>query len=249
MIFNLTAREWPLALSDLFLPRQCIVCGKPLALRERHICVGCLADMPRTFFSGQRRNQMADRFNALIQRDLDSAIMVPYSYATALFFYRAGTGYRNITKRLKYHADIGTGRFFSGMLGKEMALSPLYKDVDTIIPVPLHWSRRWSRGYNQAEVIARTLASSLEAEVRLDILYRPGRTRSQARLKIEEKAANVEGAFKMRKGAKLPTGSHILLVDDVFTTGATLHSCYKALEEELGSKTRISVATLAYVGF
>ena len=100
------------ALLDLFLPRECVVCGRILSVHERHVCVSCLADLPRTFFSKQRRNQMADRFNGLIARGLNPELVGGYSYATALFFYRSGTGYRDITRRLKYHSDLNAGRFF-----------------------------------------------------------------------------------------------------------------------------------------
>ena len=190
---------------------------------------------------------MADRFNDLVQRSLDSG-RPGYSYATALFFYRASSGYRDITRSLKYHSNLGIGRYFSRKLGDEMAESGLYSDVDTIIPVPLHWMRRWSRGYNQAEVIAKGIARRLGAEVRTDVLWRPRRTQSQAKLTLEEKTANVSGAFLMKNDADVSGCKHILLVDDVFTTGATLCSCYLALSRELPKNSRISVATLACVG-
>ncbi len=134
-------------LLDLILPRACAVCGRTLLMNERYLCPACLADLPRTYFSKMRRNQMADRFNDLVQRSLDSG-RPGYLYATALFFYRSSTGYRDITRNLKYHSNLGIGHYFSQMLGSEMAESGLYSDVDTIIPVPLHWTRNWSRGYN-----------------------------------------------------------------------------------------------------
>lgn len=249
MIGNVTFKDILVALGDLVMPRDCIVCGKPLALRERHLCVGCLADLPRTYYSAMPHNQLADRFNSLIQRDLDEyGGFEEYSYATSLFFYRSQTGYRLITQRLKYHADIAAGRYFASMLGREMASSPHYSDVDAVIPVPLHWSRRWSRGYNQSEIIARVLASCLGAELRTDILRRSRRTRTQTKLSVERKARNVDGAFRVRSKVAVPEYSHILLVDDVFTTGATLHSCQKALRKVWPWPVRISVAALASVG-
>ena len=90
MIRNVTFYDVLTALGDLIMPRECIVCGRPLALRERHLCIGCLADLPRTYFSNMPHNQLADRFNALIQRDLDATcVFEEYSYATSLFFYRS----------------------------------------------------------------------------------------------------------------------------------------------------------------
>ena len=243
MILGLSAGDGLVSLADLFLPRPCAVCGRLLSLRERHICTECLSDLPRTYFSCQSHNQMADRFNALLD-----PVPPVYSYATALFFYRSGTGYRNITKRLKYHADLRCGEYFADMLGKDMAGSELFKDVDAVGPVPLHWTRRLSRGYNQAEIVARVLAERLEAGLRRDVLERPRKTRTQTRLSIEEKASNVSGAFRLRRGADLSGVRHILLVDDVFTTGATLRECFMALVPVISPGTRISAATLAYVG-
>lgn len=249
MIRNVTFYDVLTALGDLIMPRECIVCGRPLALRERHLCIGCLADLPRTYFSNMPHNQLADRFNALIQRDLDAGgVFEEYSYATSLFFYRSQTGYRLITQRLKYHSDYAVGRYFASMLGREMAASPVFEDVDAVIPVPLHWTRLWSRGHNQAEIIAAVLSESLEAELRTDILYRVRRTRTQTKLSVESKSHNVEGAFGVRRLKTPIEYSHILLVDDVFTTGATLHSCRKALRQVLPPQVRISVATLACVG-
>jgi len=249
MIGNVTFNDVLTALADLVMPRECIVCGKPLAMRERHLCIGCLADLPRTYFSNMPHNQLADRFNALIQRDLDAGgVFEEYSYATSLFFYRSQTGYRLITQRLKYHSDYAAGRYFASMLGREMVTSPMFEDVDVVIPVPLHWTRRWSRGHNQAEIIAAVLAEKLGARMRADILYRARRTRTQTKLSVERKAHNVERAFHVRRLKAGHEYSHILLVDDVFTTGATLHSCHRALRCVFPPPVRISVAALACVG-
>lgn len=198
-----------------------------------------------------------------------------YAYATALFFYRAESGYSQITRQLKYHGDIPAGRLFGQMLGKKIASAEHFADVDAVIPVPLHWTRKWSRGYNQAEIIAREVASILGAELRTDILQRSRRTRTQTKLSIEGKAANVHGAFRVREDiikcfknnsscrnkfnchnelnkkadcSDLTNLKHLLLIDDVFTTGSTLHACYQALRSIFPPEVRISVATLAFVG-
>ena len=189
---------------------------------------------------------MADRLNALIQRNLKEP--EPYTYATSLFYYRASTGYRDITKSLKYRGDISSGKYFSKMLAEEIAGSRLYSDVDAVVPVPLHWTRRWSRGYNQAEVIGETIARRVGAKFIPYILKRHRRTKTQTKLSVEGKVDNVKGAFKLRKGADLSGFRHILLVDDVFTTGATVNSCRGILREISDPGSRISVATLACVG-
>lgn len=231
------------ALLDLVLPRVCVVCGSPLMPREHHICLECLGDLPETRYAILGHNPMADRFNARIQVDEYE----PYAYAAALYHYRADAGYKRISQALKYHQDIGTGRWAARLLGERLADSPLYADVDLVVPVPLHWTRLWQRGYNQAAVIARELGRLLEAPCAERLLRRTRRTRTQTRLSGEAKARNVSGAFALRS-ARRPVARHILLVDDVFTTGATLAACHAALRRAYGPQVRISVATLGVVG-
>ena len=237
------------ALLDLVLPRVCLVCGRPLLPRERHLCTECLADLPETRYATLAHNPMADRFNARIRVEEYE----PYAYAAALFHYRADAGYKKIPQALKYHRDFAAGRWAARLLGERLAASPLYADVDLVIPVPLHWTRRWRRGYNQAALIAREVARVLGVPCAERALSRRRRTRSQARLAGRtERAANVEGAFapgRRRSGrADLSAARHILLLDDVFTTGATLAACHDALRRSCGPQVRISVATLGVVG-
>ena len=241
---------------DLLLPRTCIVCGCRLNLQERHLCLHCLMEMPLTYFWQQPHNPMADRFNDLMQKDIGERKEV-YAYAAALFVYRGDAPFKKIPYHIKYQGDISAGRYFGEMLGARMRGCAHWSDVDLIIPVPLHRLRRLKRGYNQAEVIAEGLASAMGVPVRTDLLVRRKKTATQTRLNLEEKAANVKGAFEavaeqiqalmeVEVGAEAVT--HVLLVDDVFTTGSTLMACFTALREVFPPGVRISVATLAFVG-
>lgn len=182
------------------------------------------------------------------------------------------------------------GRHFARRLGARLAESPLYEDVDLIVPVPLHGFRHFRRGYNQAEIIARALAEKMGKSDKLcvNLLRRTRHTKTQTQLSIEQKQRNVADAFRVSPrslallsrrtsgassvparcapsvsqstpgapsasasvSASAPSGfpRHILLVDDVFTTGSTLSQCHKALRQVFPPTVRISVATLAFVG-
>ena len=238
---------------DMFLPRVCIVCGCRLLRHERHLCLGCHMDMPLTRFWERSHNPMADKFNEVIQDSIEAGgPHEPYAYAAALFLYHSEAGYRHIPYQIKYHGNLKAGEHFGAMLGKKLAVSPLWSDIDMIIPVPLHWTRQWKRGYNQAEVIARAAAKALGVPVRTDILMRKRRTKTQIKLDINEKAKNVAGAFAVTEDARAifrngGTVRHIVLLDDVFTTGSTLGACFTALRTVFPPSVRISVVTLGYV--
>ena len=230
--------------ADLLMPRVCLCCGCKLGPQEEHLCTSCLSDIPLTRYWKLRENPMSEKFNALIQQTMgDNAGYQPYSYAASLFFYR--DSYKPVTRALKYHRNFSAGKFFASMLGRQLRDAALFADVDLVIPVPLHWTRRLHRGYNQAEIIAKELAKEMGAACRTDLLRRTRRTRTQTRLDSAERAKNVGGAFRCT--GKCACAGHILLVDDVFTTGSTAVACEKALRDRLGGKVRISVATLACV--
>ena len=239
------------AMFDILLPRTCIVCGRKLILQEKFLCLHCASDIPLTRFGIMKHNPMADKFNELIQKGLDDSWrQEAYAFASALFFYEDESGYRHIPHQIKYQGNLSAGRYFGRMLGRELLSAEWASDVDVIIPVPLHWKRRWSRGYNQAEIIAEGVAAELGVPMRTDILKRVRKTQTQTKLEVSEKSVNVAGAFLVNapKHILLNGPKHILVVDDVFTTGSTLHACFEALRTVFPPEVRISVATLAFVG-
>jgi predicted amidophosphoribosyltransferase len=267
--------DYVIALGDLMMPRACLACGRRLGMRERHLCLSCAADVPYTRFWLAAHNPLADRFNAVLERHRGTEPM-DYAYAAALLYYKGA--YRSIPRALKYQGNLAAGRHYGALLGRRLAAAPHFADIDLVIPVPLHWTRLRSRGYNQAEILARALVDAFCAapstvipgltrnlpEVRTDLLVRARRTRTQTRVSVDQKAQNVASAFQvparftlwtrflsLSKDAPespaevLASARHILLVDDTFTTGATLYACYAALRPF--TTARISIATLAAV--
>lgn len=229
---------------DVLMPRCCLVCGRELGSREEHLCIRCAADLPLTYYWEIPHNPMANQFNALLERARPPGEAMEYVRAVALLYYHHENPYKQIPRALKYGANLSAGRYFATRLGRYMTAFPSFTNVDTVIPVPLHWWRRYRRGYNQAQVLAAALAKELGARLRTDILVRNGRTGSQTRLDAEARLRNVQGAFRVRKPCP---GKHLLIVDDTFTTGATLSACYFALRAVVGPNVRISIATLSVV--
>ena len=286
-VLTLNFKDTLSALSDLMMPRVCIVCGRELTLREKLLCLPCSLDLPLTRFESWEHNPMADKYNERIgssnapfvnqipERDYFvhkkpfwctkcspetvsytrgasgvpnlEDLYEPYQRATALLHYWHDSGYANIPQALKYGRNIEAGRYFGAMLGKRLRNSPLFADIDLVVPVPLHWMRHLRRGYNQAEILARAIARELSVPAAPRLLRRIRRTRTQTRKSLEEKSLNVSGAFEVRRN-RIPPAHHILLVDDVFTTGSTLTECHNALRKVFGPDVRISLATLSYAG-
>ena len=235
------------AILDVLAPRHCLVCGRILGVNESHLCLHCDSDIPLTWSWTHERNPIADAFNEALAAMSADAVPAVYFRAAALMYYREGDGYRNILRALKYDGDIRAGRKYSRMLGSFLASSELFRDVDTVVPVPLHWRRLLSRGYNQSAVIAREIARSLNATYAPSVLRRTRRTTSQVHRSFADRSRNVLGAFSA--GKIPPSARHILIVDDTFTTGSTLAACTLALLNALpaDSGIRISVVTLAKV--
>lgn len=189
-------------------------------------------------------NRMADKFNERL-----IGVASRYEYAAALLYYDDGSLYRLVPQAIKYRRRFDCGRLFGTMLGQRISGTELFTDVDMVVPVPLHWTRRWKRGYNQAEVISEAVAEALGIPVCGRALVRAKRTRTQTRLGMEGKAVNVSGAFRVNPkfASRLKKCRHIIILDDVFTTGSTIAECSRALRSICSSATRISAVTLSFV--
>ncbi|MBQ0123315.1 MAG: ComF family protein [Bacteroidales bacterium] len=225
------------ALKELFFPRHCIVCGDALPAGQRDLCARCREDLPLTYFWDWVQNPAFERITKYVQ--IESA--------ASLFFFREEAGYNHILHAIKYGGNTSLGYELGSEFGAFLLDSPGFAGIDAVVPVPLHRLRRFRRGYNQAEVIASGIASSLGIPLVTNIVQRVKRTGTQTRLHGSEKKKNVEGAFSANEfHAKKMAGNgtgHILLVDDVLTSGATLSECAKQLTPYF----KVSVVSLSFV--
>lgn len=223
-----------MVLLDLLFPRVCPVCGRVLLRKEKFICLECSLNLPLTYFWNWENNPAEMVFWGRLKS----------VKAASLFYYREGSSFKEIIHRFKYNGERKMGFYFSAILGRNMLLSGRFDNIDYVVPVPLHPLKKWKRGFNQASVIASAIAQELKVPVKEGVLVRKKYTQTQTKRGPEERWKNVYEAFKVRNG-RFFEGKHILLIDDVLTTGATIEACGMHLEAIEGCK--VSVATLGFV--
>lgn len=211
---------------------MCLACGQPLVKGEEFACTECMYQIRRTDYHMQKENPVAQLFYGRI--DL--------VFATSYFGFDKGGIFQKLIHQLKYKDQKEVGEMLGKHMGMGLKNSPHLPQVDAIIPVPLHKKKERKRGYNQSEHIAIGLATVLGAKVDIKTLKRTSYTGSQTRLSREKRWENVASSFIVSNKEALK-GKHILLVDDVLTTGATIEACYNALLQT--EEISISVATLA----
>ncbi|MDP4185669.1 MAG: phosphoribosyltransferase family protein [Bacteroidota bacterium] len=231
MWVNLTS-DYLKGFLELFFPRYCLSCGKKLLLEEQYLCLDCLLHLPRTNFHAYKENSVMKLFWG----------RVPVEMATSYFFFKKGNRSQVILHELKYKGHKELGLFLGRRLGFELKESELFREVELVIPVPLHPKKLEMRKYNQSEWIAKGISEAMELPLITDAVVRSIFTKTQTKRTRFSRWENVEGVFHVEE-PELVMGKHILLVDDVVTTGATLEACASALLTVPGVK--VSIATLA----
>lgn len=217
---------------NLLYPRICPSCGRNLFKQENLICTQCLYHIPKTNFHHFNDNPVA--------RLLWGRVNV--ENATSYYFFYKGSKFQVLIHNMKYRGQKEIGYELGKIFGGELMSSSAYREIDLVVPVPLHVRKQRKRGYNQSEWIARGIAERMEKPIDTRTLYRAIESETQTRKTRYERWKNVENIFKLKTADALKD-KHILLVDDVVTTGSTLEACAKVILDI--ENTKVSIATLA----
>lgn len=221
-------------LVDLIAPRACVVCGGRLGIHEFFLCGSCNLQLPRTNYADNPyENDMARLFWG----------QLPVERCAALFFYQGGSGPSQILYELKYKNHPEIGEFFGRMIAEEWGDTGFFEGIDLIVPVPLAKERQRQRGYNQSLHIARGIGSVTRLPIVTNAVSRKQFVESQTQKDRWQRNENVEGCFRLNDGSALK-GRHVLLVDDVVTTGATICSCGREMLK--AGDVRFSILTIGF---
>jgi ComF family protein len=224
-----------LRLLDLLAPRLCVACGRRLSPTEEVVCAPCNLHLPRTGFQYcASDNVMARLFWGVI----------PVERAAAFFYYEAGSNTSDILYDLKYHDHPEIGVEMGRLMAHEFAGTGFFDGIDLIVPVPLARKRQRQRGYNQSRCLAEGVSQATGITVNSHVVRRTSFVKSQTQMRRRERQENVEGVFDLKDPASV-SGRHILLVDDVVTTGATMTACARELLK--AGDVRLSLLALGFV--
>jgi ComF family protein len=218
--------------AGLFFPAYCAACGNALFRNENILCLKCFTELPRTGFHNDPENEVAQMFWG----------RVPVSHVTSFMYFIKGSHFQQILHELKYNGRMDIGTEMGRLFGYELRNTP-FSCADLIHPVPLHPAKLRKRGYNQSELIARGMADILHLPVETMMIRRTADTLSQTHKSRYERWENVGQVFRCEDPDSL-RNKHVLLVDDVITTGATLEAAASCIFAVDG--ITVSFASLAF---
>lgn len=219
-------------LLNLFYPKICNCCETELLSHEQIVCTTCLHKLPLTNFHLDNENTTKKVFSGRLSIE----------NATSLLYFKKKGMVQNLIHNLKYRGNREIGTYLGQWLGEEIAKIPDYSQIDAVIPVPLHRKKLRSRGFNQVEDFGREIANCLEAEYIDDVLVKRSSSTTQTLKKRLSRWGSIDETFMIENSEKVEN-FHLLLVDDLITTGATMEACVSKLQKING--VRISLASMA----
>lgn len=217
---------------NLFYPKVCPACGNLLSQDEDIVCLSCRYLLPKTYYERNATNPLSQIFWG----------QVDFNAVTAEFFFSKTGKVQHLLHQLKYQGNKDAGFFLGQQIGESIKNAELFQDIDFIVPIPLHPKKEFLRGYNQSFVIAQGIEDKTNIPIIKDALRRRVFTSTQTKKSREERMENVKDIFEVVEMERLE-GKHLLIVDDVLTTGATIMAAGKTLSPIRDVK--ISVATAA----
>ena len=225
-------RMWS-GLLHLVYPKLCAGCGTDLLGDDQLVCIDCLESLPLTNFHLHEGNPVEKIFRGRL--DLVSA--------SAYMYFAKRSSMQNILHHLKYKGNREVGYYFGRKMGRTLRESKRYDDVDGLIPLPLYHTKEKIRGYNQATVICEGMSETMNIPVLKNVVKRKVATDTQTRKTRMQRWENIDGKFVLEEDENI-AGKHLLLVDDVLTTGATLEACGNELLK--AKNIQLGIVTLAY---
>ncbi len=226
--------KWTRDLLHVLYPQNCLICKHEFNQSRLAICPICISELSYTNFETYPE-----------ATNLDKLFWgrVPLTGTYALLRFRQQNSTQRVLHELKYNNNMEIGLHFGKELGVILRQIPAFSDMDALVPVPLHPKKEFIRGYNQAEVICRGIAETSNVSLRKDLLKRTSFTESQTRKNRTSRWDNMQNRFMLRT-VKAQDLQHLVVVDDVVTTGSTLETCVRILQKQF-PKAKISIAVLA----
>ena len=220
-------------LGHLVYPSTCLACENELSTTENHLCSICDNDLVRTSFHlFNEPTEIDKRFWGRIE------LKRTYSH----FYFKKGAAIQNVLFNLKYKNDSAIGEFFGREIGKSIETIAEFKSADAIIPVPLHYKKEFIRGYNQSEALAKGISDVIKVPVKSKYTKRTEHSETQTRKSKFQRWDNVSSIFSIHKSIK--DLNHIIVVDDVVTTGSTMEALIRSIKK-VAPSIEVSIVTLA----
>ncbi len=228
----MTARKYLKSLLELFYPNLCLCCAQRSLSQGQSFCIPCLHQFPLTNHFEMDDNELVQRFLGRVKLEAGMALL--YNYKSGLV--------SGMIHQLKYKRNKFVGSELGILIGDKLKEKDNFIMPDYILPVPIHPKRRKKRGYNQSEIIGQSISTILNIPMLTDVLFKKISTTTQTKKSRVDRMNNIFKSFSVKNTEQL-TGKHILIVDDVMTTGATIEACAESLKDVVDLK--ISVVTLA----